>query len=343
MHSKDKEHFFNYLMQFPEQIYKSKSIVDDTELDIDISKVDNIIYAGMGGSAFAGELFLNLNRHQLKVPLEVSRHYKLPAYVNEHTLFVAASYSGNTEETLSAAEAAQAKNAQILTITAGGELAQKFSQNSISIPAGLPPRQALGYLYFGLTYAFAKTGIIEVKEEEITDTVNTLRLIARHNDPDNHEHKHFANTFAQALHHRIPVIYADGQCCDALVTRWRNQLNENSKVLAYGNVFPELNHNEIVGYEMDQKLMKNFIFVFLRDLENEHDRLQKRIELTKKMLKEANAEFMEIFPEGRTRMARVFSLLYRGDWVSYYLALLNDKSPLAIKNIDFLKAELAKA
>lgn len=343
MHSKASGKILKFIKSLPNQINESKEIVNKTKITIDPKKIRNIYFCGMGGSAFAGDLFLNLYDDHIDVPFQVHRGYHIPKCIHEDSLIVISSYSGDTEETISNFKEAKKHKAQILAITSGGEIAAKMTKsNLVKIPEGYPPRHALGYSFFSLLYSFEKLGLIKIDPEEVDEVIQILGMIARHNDPDVHEHKHFAQTFAQSLHHKIPVIYADDYSCGTIATRFRNQLNENSKVLAYSNTFPELNHNEIIGYDMDPELLSKFIFVFLRDPDHEEVRIQERIKLTRKILRKKKAETMEIYPDGKSRLARAFSLIYRADWASFYLAILNGKNPLEIKNIDFLKKELSK-
>ena len=344
MHSKASGKILKFIKSLPTQIRESKEIVEKTKITIDSKKIKNIHFCGMGGSAFAGDLLLNLYDDQIDVPFQVHRGYHIPKCIHEDSLIIISSYSGNTEETISNFKEAKKHKAQILAITSGGEIADKMTKsNLVIIPEGYPPRHALGYSFFALIYSLEKLGFIEINPDDVEETIQVLGMLARHNDPDVHEHKHFAQTFAQSLHHKIPIIYADEYSFGTLAMRFRNQLNENSKVLAYSNTFPEMNHNEIVGYDMEYELLNKFIFVFLRDPEKEEPRIQLRIKLTKEILRKRKVQVMEIFPDGKSRLARVFSLIYRADWASFYLAILNDKNPLEIKNIDFLKTELNKS
>jgi glucose/mannose-6-phosphate isomerase len=341
---KDDKQFLSYLKQFPQQIYESKELVDKINFKIDSGNIKNIYFCGMGGSAIAGDVFKDLFIGKMDVPFYVHRGYHLPYCVHNDSLVIVSSYSGNTEETMSILKEAKEREANIIAITSGGKIGEMMEgKNTVTVPEGFPPRQAFGYSFFSLLYALQKLNFVSVQNEEIEETVSILNNISRHNDPESHDHVHFARTFAQSLLNKVPVFYADSTCCGSLAYRWRTQINENSKSLSYSNTFPEQNHNEIVGYDMNPEIIKHFIFVFLRDPEREEPRMQKRIELTKKILSEKNCKTMEIFPEGKSSMAKTFSLLYRGDWVSFYLARLYEVSPIKISNIDFLKTELDKS
>ena len=340
---KDDKKFAELLINFPAQILMSKDIVQGTKLSPLKFEAKNIYFCGMGGSAIAGDILSDLYIDQIDVPFFVQRGYHLPKCIHEDSLVIISSYSGNTEETISILKEAKAHKAHIIAITSGGKIAKEMkNKDTIIIPTGYPPRQAFGLSFFSLLYVLDKLKILTVNEDDISETIHILEKLAQHNNPNIHDHVHFTQTFAQSLLHKVPVFYAADRIYGSLATRWRNQINENSKTLAFSNTFPELNHNEIVGYDMNPDLMKNFIFVFLRDPEREEKQIQKRIELTKKILNDRNTQIMEVFPEGNSRLARAFSLLYRGDWVSFYLAQLNEKNPFEINNIDFLKEGLSK-
>jgi glucose/mannose-6-phosphate isomerase len=335
--------FVTHVQSMAKQIVEAEALVTKIDLQIDKDKIRNIYFCGMGGSAFAGDLLETLCDKLIDIPYMVHRGYHIPKWIHQDSLIIISSYSGNTEEALSNYAEARKHDAQIIAITSGGQLAEKMSgKNTILIPAGLPPRQALGYSFFVLAYSMEKLGFIPLNREAIAETIHVVEGIARHNDPQNHDHKRFAQTFAQALLHRIPVIYADDYSCGSIARRFRNQLNENAKVLAFSNTFPELNHNEIVGYQMDTERLQQFIFVFLRDIDAEEARIKERIDHTRKLLRDAGAETMEIHAEGKSRLARLFSLIHRVDWVSFYLAVLSGHDASDIRNIDTLKQALAE-
>jgi glucose/mannose-6-phosphate isomerase len=340
----DRSNFIAYLKEFPEQISKSLGIMKDFSYNIDVSGIQNIVLAGMGGSAISGELLLSYIHDELSVPAFVIREYSIPKFVNEHTLFIASTYSGNTEETVAAAKEAITRSARVIGISSGGIMEQICLEEGvphIKIPENIPPRQALGYLFFPLLQIFEKTGFITSKRKEITETRDLLvELVERYNPETSFGHN-LANHIAQSIYHAIPVVYTGASYLYPVTTRWRNQFNENSKSMAFSNVFPELNHNEIMGWEGLAEVNKHFRVIFLRD-PDESPRIKTRISITKDILKQRQILFGEIFAEGNSRLARLFSLISLGDWASYYWAMLNEKDPLPIDTIEFLKKELSK-
>lgn len=341
----DKSDFISYLKAFPHQIEESRQIVSALKPELDISKIQNIVFAGMGGSAIGSNLLLDYIHDELRFPAAVNREYAIPAYVNEHTLFIAISYSGNTEETLSATNSALQAGAQLIALTSGGELEKLCKDKNCfhaKIPSGLPPRQALGYLFFSLLFLFEKLALISSKDAEVEETIYNLHKETERFSTNSNISPNLPNHIAQTVYHTIPVIYTAVHYFASVPIRWRNQFNENSKVMAFSNVFPEMNHNEIMGWEGPRQVNDRLCAIILRDVD-ESPRNQKRVNITKDILKQKEIPILEIFAEGNSRLARLFSLIYIGDWASYYLAMLNEADPIKIGSIDLLKERLAKS
>lgn len=340
----DRSNFLQLLKDFPAQIPEALSLTADFSFNFDTADINNIVIAGMGGSAISGDLMLGYLRDELPVPAVVNRSYSTPQFVNERTLFVAMSYSGDTEETLAATREAMARSAKVVAVTSGGELQDICIQNGfpyVQVPGGLPPRQALGYMFFPLLRMFENSGLIPSKEGEIAETVLLLKDMVERYDPKKNFGNNLANHIAQSVYHAIPITYTGVQYLYGVPVRWQNQFNENAKVLAYSNRFPELNHNEIMGFEGLPDVNKHFRIILLREA-NENPRIKERIKVTKKILRKHKILFGEVFSEGNTRLARMFTLIFTGDWASYYLAMLNEKDPMTIDSIDFLKTKLSE-
>ena len=328
---------------FPLQVEEAVAIGEASKIRFPISKIQNIVVSGLGGSAIGGDLLRSYLAEELDVPIAVSRHYFLPGYVDEHTLVIISSYSGNTEETISSHKDAVKRKAKVLCVTSGGMVkrsAEKWKQPVITIPGGLPPRAALGYSFFPTLIALAKLGFIKPKKKEIRETLSLLKEKAKvYADAGSAENKAFL--IAQNLHGKLPVVYSSADRFDTVNVRWRGQMSENAKTLAYGHVFPELNHNEIVGWEVLKDVMKKIHVVLLRDT-GDNARVQLRMNITKEIIGGFADGITEAWSEGKSLLARTFSLLYLGDWVSFYLAMANGVDPTPVKKIDFLKEELSK-
>jgi len=343
MYSIDKSDYKKILLDFHKQIEEAKSIFENARTKIDTQKIHNILYLGMGGSAIVGDLLFDVFFDELKIPINVVRSYYAPSYCSEHTLIIVSSYSGNTEETLSALQQATKKGAQVVAITSGGKLsgmAKDNNWNLVSVPEGLPPRQALGYMFFPLYHLFGKFGLIENYNENLHNLAKFVSETARHNDYPGRGGKVLAKELARTIQNRIPIFYSTAPYLSTVSRRWQNQIQENAKSPAFANILPEMNHNEIVGWEIENIDLKSLIVIFLENQEA-HPRIKKRIELSKKIIKERGVEVVDIYANGSCYMEKVFSLIVLGDWVSYYLALAYEKDPSEIKNIDYLKKEMS--
>lgn len=339
----DQEGMLTLIETFPKQVQEAVEIgkkADLGNLAEQIKEINAIVFLGMGGSAIGGDLVKAVLAKELKVPMLVNREYHIPAFVNEKTLVIASSYSGNTEETISALKEAMQKKAMIFCITTGGKIAEIAKANGlplIIIPSGISPRAALGYSFFPILEVFCRLSLVADKNEDIKETVLLLRDMKNELSLSTPGNK--AQELAKDLQGRIPLIYGSEGFSGVVASRWKGQINENSKHVAFWNVFSELNHNETVGWENPQ-LTKEIHLVILRD--NEGLRMKKRIEVTTEIVKPHVHGITEVYSRGISDIARMFSLIYFGDYVSWYLAMLNEADPTPVKVIDYLKRELAK-
>jgi glucose/mannose-6-phosphate isomerase len=296
----------------------------------------------MGGSAIAGDLIKSLLISKFQIPFLVQRHYKLPGFVNKNSLVICSSYSGNTEETLSAYDDAVAAGAKIIVITTGGKIAIRAAQNQtpvVIIPAGLPPRAALGYSIATLLTILWRLGYSAFTDQQILEAAAALkdRLPCYIPESDNNP----ALELARKIHGKIPLIYAGQDSLDAVATRFKGQICENAECLAFANQFPEFNHNELVGWGHLFGLEGKIIAIMLRD-DCDHDRVKKRFDIVSAYLKDKGHEVIELSTEDGGSLTRVFLLIQLVDYCSYYLALLGGVDPYTITAIDYLKEELSK-
>lgn len=330
------------LTGFPQQAEEAVRIGRGAALPYRASTIRNIVVNGLGGSAIGGDLLRSYLADEVKVPFIVNRTYTLPSFVDRDTLVIISSYSGNTEETIAAHREAHRRKAKVLCVSSNGEtarMAKKYRQPLITIPGGLPPRAALGYSFFPVMLALAKMKFIRSRDADIRETITLLRKKSR--TYASLTKTNIAFELAKQLYTKLPIIYSGGERFDIVNLRWRGQLAENAKVLAFGHVLPEMNHNELVGWKVLKRHMDEMVVVFLRD-KADHPRVKIRMEITKDIVQQYAAKVIEVESEGRSLLARMFSLVYLGDWVSYYLAMLNGVDPTPVKVIDYLKNELAK-
>lgn len=315
--------------------------VEKMKLPSNYSTLRNIIVVGMGGSAISGELLRDWLFDQVMVPIQICKDYVLPAYADQKSLVIAVSYSGETEETLSSFLEAVNRNCMVLTISSGGHL-QAFSQKlripHILIPTGFPPRAAIAYLLFPLIVLMEKLGIIEGVDEEIKEALDILGKVSRENAQCIPLRSNKAKRLASEIKDTIPVIYGFRQYA-AVARRLKCQFNENSKVPSKFDVFSELNHNDIVGWEASKNLTQSFSLIFIRD-PKEPSEIRQRIELTKQLVSEKVSRVLEIPALGEMKLAKMLSTVCIGDFVSIYLALLNGVDPTPTKTIAYLKEEI---
>ncbi len=339
----DPKGMYTWIKDFPKQVEDAVRIGTEATITLRTRGIQNVVITGLGGSAIGGDLLRSYLADDFKLPFLVNRHYVLPAFVNEKTLVVVSSYSGNTEETIAAHKEAVKRKARVLCITTNGEtekLARKHKHPLIKIPPGLSPRAALGYSFFPLLVTFGKTGLIKSRTKEIKETILLLQKKgAIYADPASPENAPYR--LAALLKGKLPIVYSATEHLDAVNLRWRGQIAENSKQLAFGHVLPEMNHNELVGWKVLTDLMKQMEVIFLKD-SGTHPRVEKREEITKEVTSRYAANVTEVRSEGTSLLARMFSLIQFGDWVTLYLAILNNEDPEPVKVIDYLKSELAK-
>jgi len=303
----------------------------------------NIVIAGMGGSAIGGEILRDWLRDESSIPIEVCNDYALPAYTNEHTLVFAVSYSGETEETLTAFADAIRRKCMVIAITSGGHLlsfAKKLRLPSVVIPTGLPPRAALAYVFFPLPILMEKMGVLASKRSEIEESVHVIKMVSEGNSPQIPTENNFSKKLALQLKDSVPVIYGFRQY-GAIAHRLKTQFNENSKVPSRYEVFPELNHNEVVGWEASEDLTKIFSVLLIRD-SDEPDGIKNRIEATKSTALQKARKVLEVYVRGEGKLAKMFSILHLGDFTSVYLAILRGIDPVPVRTIDEIKMAMKR-
>lgn len=304
--------------------------------------VTGLVVAGMGGSAIGGDLLSALALDQATIPVTVSRSYSLPAWVGNNTAVVASSYSGNTEETLAAFDDACARGARVIVISTGGELVKRARNHNIPIvelPSGIQPRAALPHSLSALLSIIEPLKLTAIASEHWQEAIAiTAQQSKRMEDPSDPENA--AVKLARTLQDRFPVIYSSEQLSVAN-TRWRNQIQENAKSLAVGNLLPEMNHNEVMGWARFQSELKQLAVIELSDRED-HPRTQLRLDVTRSLLEPHANSWHKISSEGKSRLARLLSIMYVGDWVSLYLAILNGIDPSPVGLISKLKAALVQ-
>jgi glucose/mannose-6-phosphate isomerase len=319
---------------FPQHLREALAIGRAAQFNIPSKKFNNVVISGLGGSGIGGKIVSQLVGETCPLPIICTNDYVLPAFVDANTLVIISSYSGDTEETVAAFHEAREKGAEIACITSGGKIAgfaKEMGLNCIIIPGGNPPRSMFGYSAVQQFYVLQAYGLIDNSFEKSIE--NTISLI----ENNIAEIRATTKSVAEKIVNRIPILYSEAQY-EGLAIRWRQQINENSKMLCWHHVFPEMNHNELVGWTGGD----NRVAVLMIRNEDDHKRSQIRMELCKKLMGEKCDTIIEMWSKGSNRIERTFYMNHVGDWLSIDLAELRNEDAVAIPAIIFLKGELAK-
>lgn len=319
---------------FSKQLTEAINIGNNAKLTASKNKISNVLICGLGGSGIGGSIVSELVIGDANVPINVTKGYFIPAYVNENTLVIISSYSGNTEETLNCMELAISKNAKIVGITSGGKVLEICKSNNLDcivVPGGMPPRACLGYsltqLFFVLNF-FAIIGNGFKKELEAS-----VKLL----DAEENNILSEAKIIAQKLVEKTPVLYATTNN-EGMLIRFRQQLNENSKMLCWHQIIPEMNHNELVGWRDKNENLSVLIF---RD-KDEYERNNFRININKETISKYTTNITEVYSKGSSAIEKTIYLIHLGDWISIFLAEMRGFDASEIAVINNLKSALSK-
>lgn len=331
------------IAELPQQCRDAWADVQRLELPRDYADIDHIVILGMGGSAIGGDLTRTLTQRECRVPIVVVREYAAPVFVGARTLAMASSHSGNTEETLAAFQDAHARGAKLLAITGGGkiaELARQWHAPCIKINYASPPRAALGHSFVPLVGILHKLNLIADPSRAVAEAIAVMENWQREIREDVPSARNPAKQLAQKIFGRTPIVYGGGFLSE-VAHRWKTQFNENSKSFAFYESMSELNHNAVVGYEFPAAAPNQFIVLMLVS-SFDHPRIRARFELTREMLAQNKIPCEVVAARGESALAHLLASIHFGDYVSYYLALLNNADPTPNVNIDFLKRRLAE-
>lgn len=333
----DLQNQFNVLVNTYQQIefaWKNQFTIDG----IKSSDISNIIISGLGGSAISADLINNYLGSEIEMPIIVNRNYNLPMFAGKNTLFIASSYSGNTEETISALKQAIEIGCKIVCITTGGEV-ESIAKNKnipcVKVQPGFQPRYSLGLSFFSLLKVFQELKLIS----DQTKIVENVISLWKQKGIDYSKDENFAYSFAESLVGFIPVIYSVADSTTAVGYRFKCQLNENSKLHAFHNEIPEMNHNEIIGWESYQEKVFHAKIINIVD-ETYHPQIQKRFDILKDIFSKSGVETLTLKSNEDSYKVRLLDLIYLVDWISYYVGVLRGYDPSEIDNIYILKDRL---
>jgi len=319
---------------FTANILEALEIASKAKINQAKNEIHNILICGMGGSGIGGKIVSQWIQDDSSVPVLLLNDYTLPNYIDKHSIVIGSSYSGNTEETLIALKKAKEQGAHIIGICSGGEVKDFCIENAydyILVPGGNPPRTAVAFSIVQLLNIFIQLGMTTSSRLSEVKSAHDLLITKQNQIHDK------AKELAAFLQGKVGVFYS-GPRYEGVAVRARQQFNENSKLLCWHHVIPEMNHNELVGWGGGDE---RFAAVFFQtnDL---IPRNQRRYEITYEEVKKHTPFVMEISAQGSTQIERSFFLINLVDWASYYLALNKNVDAMDIRVIDYLKNELAK-
>lgn len=336
----DPGQMLTHLHRFPQQCKEAWQKAKDFKLPQHFGSSDKVVVMGMGGSAIGGDLVRSLTSSLNTPIIFIHRDYDLPAFVDEQTLVIASSYSGMTEETLSAFSQSLKTKARKLVITTDGKLRTLAEEHNVPvflIDYSSPPRAALGYGLLPLLNFLYQLGYLK-EIPQVEETIQALEVLVEKLQETVPTHLNPAKEIAIKLYDKLIVIYGAGLLAE-VARRWKTQFNENSKAWAFHEVFSELNHNAVVGYSFPKKLAQQVCVILLRS-PSLHPRILARYQVTSEILGKAGIEHQIVDSEDKSGLSQVMSMIFIGDWVSYYLAMLYETDPSEVRMIDYLKGRL---
>lgn len=319
---------------FTSQLAAALTIGKSAKLASYNKEISNVVITGLGGSGIGGKIVAQLVADKIQVPITINNDYHLPAFVNESTLVIASSFSGNTEETLAAMKIAQEKGAEIACITSGGQMletAQKNNYNHIVLPTGKSPRAMLTY---SLTQQFFLLSHYQLIDNNfIQDIESSIDLL----NSKLENIKQVAKETANAISNKTTVIYSQANF-EGVAVRLRQQLNENAKVLCWHHVLPEMNHNELVGWAGGKN---EYAVIVLRN-DSDYSRTQTRMNIQKPIIEKYTDTYLELYSKGNTQIEKALYHILLGDWISVFLSELRNVDSIEVGVITHLKTELSK-
>ena len=324
----------DYINDFTNQLKDAMEIGSAAQLKKSNKTFKNVLICGLGGSGIGGTIVNDVVSSRVSIPILATKDYSIPNFVDDSTLVIASSYSGNTEETLYALEKCIKKNAEVCIITSGGKLknlAEENNFNHIIIPGGQPPRAMFGYAFTELFYVLTHYGIVD--ESFKADFEKAINLL----DAEKTDIQSQAKDLAKKMYQQTPVIYV-AQGFEGVAVRFRQQINENSKMLCWHHVIPEMNHNELLGWRTN---VENLAVVYFRN-KLDFDRNQVRMDINKKVISKYTSNISEVWSKGDSVIENTLYHINLGDWISWYLSEMNNVDAIEIDVINYLKGELAK-
>lgn len=337
----DSQNFLQDIDTLPDQVEQAWALGAQYSLPDDYRRVRQIVITGMGGSATGGTLAQALVAGECPVPIRVLRDYRLPAYVGPDTLVIGSSHSGNTEETLSACQAALERGARLLALTRGGKLGALAEQRGLPVwrfeHAG-QPRSAVGFSFMLTLAVLAKAGLVADPSAQVAEAVAAMRRQQAHLRAETPVVHNLAKRMAGQIMERVGAIYGADYLAP-VARRWKGQINEVAKSFALFDELPEMDHNSVVGTVYPDETLSKFMVLFLRSA-HDHPRNRLRVDVTRQIYMTAGFNTDIIDANGPSPLADMLTVLHYGDYTAYYLAMCYDIDPSPIPQIDYLKEQL---
>lgn len=330
------------LRDFPLQCRKAWAEAVAFDLPSNYMQANRVVVGGVGGSAIGGDLLADLASLEDTPLITVCRDYRIPSFVDENTLVLACSYSGETEETISCFSQAVNRGAKVVAVTSGGSLAAEAMKHGaplFTVDYKGEPRSALPYSFLVPTALLMKAGLISDKTHDIEEAVSVLDSVVSQLAEEIPSKGNPAKEMAEDILDRLIVIYGAG-IFSGLARRWKTQFNENSKAWAFFELLPEAHHNSVVGYMMPPEVKTN-AFAILLQPEFLHPRTRLRYQITGDLLDEQSIPHRTVRGQGDSALSQILTAAILGDYTSFYLALLEGVSPSPVPNIDYIKGRLA--
>jgi len=326
-HDIDKSNLRQVILDYPNQLPIGTEFAKDIDLKTK-NKPTNLVVCGMGGSALPADYLAALiGEKGSRLPVYISRDYKLPRETDENSLVFISSWSGGTEEPIECFEEALEKKLPIVAFSAGGTVEEIAKENNIphvKYTIDLPDFQPR----YGVTFAF-------MAMNEVLTNIGISAKIDNLPKIDSRSHEVYGETLAKKLKNKIPVIYSSDDY-GFLAKTWKIKINENSKLPAFWNVFPALNHNEMVGFSNPP----HDYFVLILKGPKDHPKNQRRMDLTAELYRDRGMEVEVINIQGESFLEKVLNASVLGDWISYYLALENGQDPTPVDLVEEFKDKL---
>jgi len=338
----DKQNLLDKITQFPAQCEKCWEEIQKLVLPSYYLIINKVVVLGMGGSGASGRIIQDFARTYSKYPILVQADYGIPEFVDNKTLILAVSFSGNTEETIDAFAGAKEKGAKIISITSGGELerlSQKFRLPYYKFVYPSPPRTGIGFLFTAILGILKRLEILDINKNEVLAAFATLRDVNEKFKPTSPARRNIAKQLAQVLQGFIPVIWGSSFLSN-VAFRIKSDINENAKTAAYSEILPELNHNAISGLDWPEELSKK-IYVVILQSKFDPQRVRTRQDICSQILTKKNISHKKLLVEPTpTPLSEILTNILFSEYLGFYLALLNDTDPGTSEEIDYLKERL---